>query len=261
MATNSEQPRLPLTAEQLGRLDDAALADVADALGLEIPAQIPRDTVIERIARRQVLIGRFDEAVLDRLLEWGGRPAVEPIGKYRMAGEVSRITKMSFSDLSDPALYVLASLRGVGVAADASRDELIRALKGAEGLMDKLRRKRRRFVARLVGKLIGETPESPPEGQAANNGLSVAEQIEQRGLVGGLAGKLRGAADDYVALKLDEIEQRIDLKLDEIDRRLAEWRDREIANRLRIIKITLVASVIVALISVIYAWCKKTFGF
>jgi len=41
--------------------------------------------------------------------------------------------------------------------------------------------------------------------------------------------------------------------LDEINRRLAEWRDKEIANRIRILKITLCASVIVAVVSLIYS--------
>src|SRR5581483_5614512 len=84
----------------------------------------------------------------------------------------------------------------------------------------------------------------PPDKRAP----TLRDEIEERGLIGGLTGRLRGAADDYVREKLDEIERRIDRKLDEIDRRLSEWRDRELTNRLRIMKITLVASVIVALI-------------
>jgi hypothetical protein len=63
-------------------------------------------------------------------------------------------------------------------------------------------------------------------------------------------------ADDYVRQKLDEIEARIDKKLDEIDHRLGEWRDKEIANRLRIIKITLVASVVVAVLSLGYNYVR-----
>ena len=42
----------------------------------------------------------------------------------------------------------------------------------------------------------------------------------------------------------------------EIDRRLAEWRDKEIANRIRILKITLWASVIVAVVSLVYSYIK-----
>ena len=44
-----------------------------------------------------------------------------------------------------------------------------------------------------------------------------------------------------------------------IDRRLAEWRDKEIANRIRILKITLWASVIVGAFSLIYSYVKETF--
>ena len=50
---------------------------------------------------------------------------------------------------------------------------------------------------------------------------------------------------------------RIDRKLDEIDRRLAEWRDKEIANRIKILKITLWASVIVGIVSLIYAYVTE----
>jgi hypothetical protein len=75
-------------------------------------------------------------------------------------------------------------------------------------------------------------------------------------LIGGIAGRIKKSADSYVNQKLDEIEARIDRKLDEIDRRLAEWRDKEIANRIRILKITLWASVIVSLVSLIYFYIK-----
>jgi len=40
---------------------------------------------------------------------------------------------------------------------------------------------------------------------------------------------------------------------------LAEWRDKEIANRIRILKITLWASVIVAVVSLIYAYVMEVF--
>jgi tetrahydromethanopterin S-methyltransferase subunit G len=76
-------------------------------------------------------------------------------------------------------------------------------------------------------------------------------------VVGGIARTIRGVADGYVHEKLDEIEARIDRKLDEIDRRLGEWRDREIVNRLKIIKITLIASVFVFLLSLGYNYLKR----
>ncbi len=83
------------------------------------------------------------------------------------------------------------------------------------------------------------------------------ERIENVGVVGGIARTLRGAADDYVAEKLDEIERRIDRKLEEIDRRLCEWRDREVSNRLRIVRITLIGTVIVAALSLGYEYAKR----
>ena len=70
---------------------------------------------------------------------------------------------------------------------------------------------------------------------------------------------IKKTADSYLNQKLDEIEARIDRKLDEIDRRLAEWRDKEIANRIRILKITLWASVIVGVFSLIYSYVKVYF--
>ncbi len=47
--------------------------------------------------------------------------------------------------------------------------------------------------------------------------------------------------------------------MDEIDRRLAEWRDKEIANRIRIMKITLWVSVIVGVVSLIYSYVQLYF--
>jgi len=94
-----------------------------------------------------------------------------------------------------------------------------------------------------------------PPAQAGSPGTaSVKHDIEEAGLIGGIASRVKKSADSYLNQKLDEIEARIDRKLDEIDRRLAEWRDKEIANRIRILKITLWASVIVSLVSLIYTY-------
>ena len=87
----------------------------------------------------------------------------------------------------------------------------------------------------------------------------IKDEIEESGLFGGIAQRVKKSADSYVNQKLDEIEARIDRKLDEIDRRLAEWRDKEIANRIRILKITLWASVIVGAFSLIYSYVKVYF--
>jgi hypothetical protein len=119
-------------------------------------------------------------------------------------------------------------------------------------------RGRRRVVGAWLTKVIEGTHvegdyQFLPEDESRQ---SLTESIEQVGVVGGIAHKLRGAADQYVKQKLDEIEIRIDRKLDEIDSRLAEWRDQEIRNRLRLVKITIIAAIVVALISLGYDYLK-----
>ncbi|MEL7237798.1 MAG: hypothetical protein AAGK78_02970, partial [Planctomycetota bacterium] len=96
----------------------------------------------------------------------------------------------------------------------------------------------------------------PPEGSTTPP-ANLRRNIEERGLFGGLADRVRTSADTYVNEKLDDIERRIDSKLDEIDQRLAEWRDKELANRLRILKITLWVSVAVSVVSLIYAYVTQ----
>ena len=82
-----------------------------------------------------------------------------------------------------------------------------------------------------------------------------------------VAEQLRGAADSYLAAKLDEIEARVDEKLDHVEQRidrkivelheqLAEMRDRELRHRLRLLKITLIFTVLVAIISLVYKWVE-----
>lgn len=131
------------------------------------------------------------------------------------------------------------------------------------------RRKKRAFLGKLVSNLVGENPppaeeHAPLPGEKNDNpppppATTIRDEIEESGFFGGISNRIKRTADQYLQQKLDEIEQRIDQKLDEIDKRLSEWRDREIANRIRILKITLWVSVIVALISLIYEWVKVFF--
>ena len=151
---------------------------------------------------------------------------------------------------------------------------LIRRLKKQEGLFAKLNRKRRAMLGSIVSNMIGDAspagdyqylpPQASPTASTTTTAPppppgSIKDEIEESGLFGGIAGRIKKSADSYVNQKLDEIESRIDRKLDEIDRRLAEWRDKEIANRIRILKITLWASVIVAILSLIYSYLKIYF--
>lgn len=262
---NTDNPNTPEPAQShadpansLERMPRDELVTLGAELGLSPEPDATSAELAGTISQRRELLDRLDRQGMLEVVAWGRRPVKESAGKEELAREISQISKMHFAGLSREGLYVLACLRGARVQPDASAAGIIRALKDHESLLEKFRRKRRRWVGKLVSRLIGEQVQEQyqflPEDK---RGPSLKDRIEERGLVQGLADRLRGAADDYIATKLDEIEKRIDSKLDEIDRRLAEWRDREIANRLRIIKITLWASVIVALLSLAYALATK----
>ena len=217
------------------------------------------------------------EAMLD-VVRWGRRPVTVNATKEQIAQEIVRIRLMKFAGLSQRGLVVLARMRGIPCGDDERVPLLIRRLKRQEGVFAKLNRKRRAVLGSLVSKIVGDDSAAadyqflPGEGPSAAAGTtgtaavapappssSIKEDIEEAGLFGGITSRIKKSADAYVNQKLDEIEARIDRKLDEIDRRLAEWRDKEIANRIRILKITLWASVIVAGVSLIYAYVKVYF--
>jgi hypothetical protein len=231
------------------------LARYGTELGLEVSPQTPRGELLRVIRQHQELLLEIDRNALLDIVVWARRPVRESVSKEQLAREIATIHRMRFDGLSDSGLSVLAKLRGVPVDDGDRRRDIIKRLKQHEGIWNKLGRKSRGAVGKFIAQVIegqrddaGEyhfLPEDKPN-------QALREHIEEDGVVSGIARKLRGAADVYVHEKLDEIEARIDRKLDEIDQRLAEWRDREVSNRLRIIKITLVASVLVALLSLGY---------
>jgi hypothetical protein len=229
----------------------------AQAVGLAVGERTPDDELRRMVRERVDLIDALDRDTLIELVKWTRRAVHEDAGKEELAREISASRKMAFEGLSRPALYALARLRSLPAAEADSPEALLRKLRKAERLIERLRRRWREWLGGVIGRMLfggdgGEPPEEyrflPPDKRPA----SLREDVAERGLIGGLADRLRGVADDYVREKLDEIERRIDRKLEEIDRRLGEWRDREIANRLRIMKVTLLASVIVALLSLAY---------
>jgi len=244
------------------------LQALAEEFGLE-PTRFktPQHLAAALHERRQIIAAMDREAMLD-VVRWGRRPVPLNAGKEQLAREIARITTMRFSGLSQRGLLVLARLRGVAVEPGDDVPALIRKLKRQEGFFARLNRKRRALLGSIVSNMLGEdraeddyqflppqsggdSPASPPRRCG-----SVKEEIEEAGLLGGLAGRIKRSADSYVNQKLDEIESRIDRKLDEIDRRLAEWRDKEIANRIRILKITLWATVIVGAASILISYVK-----
>ncbi len=279
---------LPSTqpARQLAELPRDELETLATELGLDPSTYHSRQFLVAAIHERRQMIAAMDrEAMLD-VIKWGRRPVAMNSSKELIAKEIVQIQSMRFAGLNQRGLVVLARLRGIETRDNEPVPLLVRRLKKQEGLFAKLNRKRRSALGSLVSRMVGETdgdneyrylppvqggtPPSPAGGGAGmsaggvgtaggGRSASIKEEIEDSGLIGGITGRLKKTADSFLNQKLDEIEARIDRKLDEIDRRLAEWRDKEIANRIRILKITLWASVIVAALSLVYSYVKVYF--
>ncbi|UCD28244.1 MAG: hypothetical protein JSV03_14320 [Planctomycetota bacterium] len=227
-------------------------------LGLQLNDKMGHGELLRLVRKRQELLLETEREALLDIVIWARRPVRESANKEKLAEEIATIKKMNFDGLSFNGLITLARLRGVPVRDHDPREEIEAKMRACEPLMNKLVRKRRELVGSLISKMVsgsaGEESEEYRFLPENGSGPSLKEQISEEGVVGGIARKIRGVADDYVREKLDEIESRVDRKLDEIDQRLAEWRDREITNRLKIIIITLVASVLVALLSLGYKY-------
>lgn len=258
---------------QLFELPQDELDNLAGELGLEARAYRSRQLLVSAVHARRQMISSLDRDALLDVIRWGRRPVVANLTKEQLGQEIVRIKSMRFGGLSQRGLVALARLRNVDVRGDELVPQLIRKLKKKEGIFSRLNRKRRALLGSIVSKVIGESSSSeayqfippagdgtsPHPGAGAASSASIKEDIEDAGLFGGIAGRIKKSADSYLNQKLDEIEARIDRKLDEIDRRLAEWRDKEIANRIKILKITLWASVIVGAFSLIYTYIKVYF--
>jgi hypothetical protein len=263
-------------SRQLSDLPKDELENLAEEYGLDPSDFRHRQHLVTAIHERRQMIAAMDrEAMLD-VIKWGRRPVTFNASKEQIAQEIARIRSMKFAGLSHRGLLVLALMRGLPASSADQVPVLIRRLKKQEGLFAKLNRKRRAMLGSIVSNMIGDTSAAgdyqylpPQQGPAASATTTttappppvgtIKDEIEESGLFGGIAGRIKKSADSYVNQKLDEIESRIDRKLDEIDRRLAEWRDKEIANRIRILKITLWASVIVGVLSLIYSYVKIYF--
>lgn len=264
-------PKASPLARQMSDLPTDELHNLAEELGLDPRIYPSRQHLVAAVHERRQLIASMDRTILLELIAWGRRPVPANATQELLAMEIIRIQSMKFHGLSQPALVTLARLRNVRTGDNDPIPEIIRRLKKQEGFFAKLNRKRRAMLGSIVSNMIGDGAEAegqpyqfvPPQAGASGNATpppprqaGIKEEIEESGLFGGIAGRIKRSADSYVNQKLDEIEARIDRKLDEIDRRLAEWRDKEIANRIRILKITLWASVIVGIVSLLYAYIK-----
>ncbi|MDQ3438934.1 MAG: hypothetical protein M3478_01135, partial [Planctomycetota bacterium] len=232
-------------ARQLYELPRDELEHLAEEYGLDPTQYKHRQHLVAALHDRRQMIASMDrEAMLD-VIKWGRRPVTFNATKEQIAQEIARIKTMRFDGLSQRGLITLARLRGVAVSEGEPVPSCIKRLKKQEGIFQRMNRKRRAMLGQIVSNIIGESESStdyqflPPPGGVAGpsapaqptSSATIKHEIEESGLFGGIAGRIKKSADSYVNQKLDEIEARIDRKLDEIDRRLAEWRDKEIANR------------------------------
>ena len=247
----------------ISELPHDELAAYASELGLSLDGKPARGELLRLIrARQEMLLGLDRDALLD-VVVWARRPVRRSASKELLARHIATITKSRFDGLSDRGLHALAKLRGAVAGRNELRSVIEHRLKRQCGWLARARQKRRSIVGAILGRLLENAPANEeykflPENQDGPSLKdSIRDGIEDAGVVGGIARKLRGVADQYVHEKLDEIERRIDRKLDEIDQRLAEWRDREISNRLRLIKITLISAIVVALVSLGYDYVKS----
>jgi hypothetical protein len=239
---------------RLGDIPEKQLDQIATDLGLSRDDFPDKNSLIAAILDRQTLIGTLDRTVLLELLAWSGQTAPASASREQLVAEVVKNKSMRFGSLSAAALITLARLRGFPVDDNATHDQAIDALKSKEGFWDRMARKRRQLVGKWVSKIIGEAPDVDTSAPAPDNSVAqravsgerkIEHDIEDTGLIAGLTNRVKRTADQYLNQKLDEIEARIDRKLDEIDQKLSQWRDKEIANRVRILKISLWVTVAV----------------
>jgi hypothetical protein len=244
------------TSRALADLPADELQQYGRDLGLWLPEGMPREELVPLVRRRRALLDELDQEALLEICVWARRPVRRSASKEELAKEIASITRMRFEGLSQHGVVTLARLRGIETSEGEPVEQIIQRMRAAEPLWHLIRRKRRSFVGSMISKLAGISGQTEADEYRflpEEKKPSLRQQIEDAGVVGGIAQSLRGAADDYVRHKMDEIEARIDHKLDEIDRRLSEWRDREVANRLRIIRITLIATILVAALSLGYS--------
>ncbi len=151
----------------------------------------------------------------------------------------------------------------------SGRDRPTRTLLG--GAYDSVRQLGRDVISVALGRLTEEEEaerDAESERESDDQEASAERRPRERvNMLHSVAEQLRGAADNYLAAKLDEIEARVDEKLDaiegridrkidELNEQLAEMRDRELRHRLRLLKFTLIFTVVVALLSLVYKWIE-----
>ena len=241
-------------APELEELSNSELRAAAEDIGLAPSRRETRTSLIERIRRRRAVIDAISREELARILRWAHVEVQDFNVKDVLVSRFYHVGFRKTDGLTLEDLRIVARMHEVPFEDSTSHGELAGLVQKQSGRWSEVfKRAGSRMVGFLARRIIGPDTEAeetvdggePTEGRVANS------------LKRGAKAALKFAVDDYVRDKLDEIEARIDHKLDDIDRKMNEWRTREIRHRLRILKITIVATVIVAAISLVYTLIKK----
>ena len=246
----------PSNKEKVETESRLALSRQAKRLGITVQENWSERELSKRLEARKEQIEGLDWGALMDIVSWAKHPVPTRPDKLAVAQIILAHKRGHYQGLSHRGLMALAVLRNVRFKKGDSAKKLIARLRGSEGVWGYVMRKRDKWLGSMLSDLLDGDPEiqDAREAEKSSRETTLREHIEEKGLIEGLGSGLRGAADGYLREKMEEIEARIDYKLDEIDERLAEWRNRELTNRLRMIKITLVFSVVIALLSLLYTY-------
>ncbi len=233
-----------------------ALTRQARRLGLTVRENWSDEELSKHLGARKEQIESLDWGGLMDIVSWAKHPVPTRPDKLAVAQIILAHRRGHYQGLSHRGLMALAVLRNVRFKKTDSARKVISRLRRSEGIWGYVLRKRDKWLGSMLSDLLDADPEIQGVQQTdkSSQEATLREHIEEKGLIEGLGSGLRGAADGYIHEKMEEIEARIDYKLDEIDKRLAEWRNRELTNRLRMIKITLIFSVVIALLSLLYTY-------
>ncbi len=222
-------------------------------LGIDEVDKLSAEELAEALDDRLQLVEQIGRQPLADILLWADERVDDDESVHELAARVLRLRSSHYDGLSRNCLEALAHLHGVHIKDDDDAQRLRDRLEHRGGLGGRIRRARRKALSYLIGKIVGETEQDVAEEPRPR----ATDQVKRKGLVQGLSSYVRGSVDDYVAEKLDEIEKRIDRKLEDIDRQMDQWRRREVMHRLRIIRITLMATLVVAILSLLYEIVRR----
>ena len=244
-------------AEELDNLSDRQLKRLAARLGVRKCDLMTRAQLIAHIQNRRRILDGTSPEELAGILEALGVPVETSWDKDRLAAFFYKQLCADTQRLSEAQLRRAAQLHEVDFDDETPHNELARRLASAAGRrVGFMGRVTRRAAHSLLDKFISadelledvETEQKP----AGHD----PDEVLGRKLKVGFKKAIGYAADDYIGQKLDEIERRIDVKLEDIDRKMDAWRTKEVRHRLRILRITIIAGCLVAVLSLIYSIVK-----